>query len=307
MRMKQSFIRRDSIVYGLFFKAITSIYEIPKATKITEYGSASSISDEGLHGMGVTITGGEENGFLPIRTFYNYTGYVKKEELHLLPLLALKEWENSDLMVIDAFTADIQSMPKVQAVRLSILPKGSIVEVVDWRNDNIGWVKVRLVNGLCGYVKNQLLKEKEFSQKGLWEDTLPQNSNINIASFREKVILEAKKYCSIQYRWGGKTTLGIDCSGLTSMCYMFQGILIYRDAKIMRGFPIKEIPFHRMKKGDLLYFPGHIAMYIDSDRYIHATARAGSNGVVINSLNPNDPDYREDLAKSLYAVGSIFC
>jgi len=294
-------------VYGIFYKAITSIYELPSETKTTEYGSASSISDEGLHGMGVTITGDEENGFLPIRTYYNYTGYVKRDELHILPLLALKAWENSDLMVIDVFTADVQSMPNVQAVRLSTLPKGAIIEVIDWRNDNIGWVKVRLANGLCGYMKNQLLIEKEFSQKGLWEDVLPQNTKINVVDFREKVVLAAKKYCGIQYRWGGKTPLGIDCSGLTSMCYMYQGILIYRDAKIMYGFPVKEIPFHEKERGDLLYFPGHIAMYIEDDRYIHATARAGSDGVVINSLNPNDPDYREDLAKSLYAVGSIFC
>ena len=294
-------------MYGIFYKAITSIYELPSETKTTEYGSASSISDEGLHGMGVTITGDEENGFLPIRTYYNYTGYVKRDELHILPLLALKAWENSDLMVIDVFTADVQSMPNVQAVRLSTLPKGAIIEVIDWRNDNIGWVKVRLANGLCGYMKNQLLIEKEFSQKGLWEDVLPQNTKINVVDFREKVVLAAKKYCGIQYRWGGKTPLGIDCSGLTSMCYMYQGILIYRDAKIMYGFPVKEIPFHEKERGDLLYFPGHIAMYIEDDRYIHATARAGSDGVVINSLNPNDPDYREDLAKSLYAVGSIFC
>jgi len=294
-------------VYGLFYKAITSIYEIPSETRNTEYGSVSSITDEGLHGMGVAITGSEENGFLPIRTFYNYTGYVKKEELHTLPLIALKEWENSDLMVIDAFTVDIQSIPKVQAVRLSTLPKGAIIEVIDWRNDNIGWVKVRLANGLCGFVKKQLLIEKEFSQKGLWEYMLPQNNNISVADFRENVIFAAKKYCGIQYRWGGKTPLGIDCSGLTSMCYMFQGILIYRDAKIMNGFPVKEIPFHKKQKGDLLYFPGHIAMYIENDRYIHATARVGSDGVVINSLNPNDSDYRDDLAKSLYAVGSIFC
>jgi len=307
MRMNQSFIRRDIIVYGLFYKAITSIYEIPRETKNSEYGILSSISDEGLHGMGVTITGIEENGFLPIRTHYNYTGYVKKEELHILSLSALKTWENSDLMLMDAFTTDIQSMPKVQATRLSTLPRGAIVEVIDWRNDNIGWVKIRLANGICGYVKNQSLIEKEFSQKGLWEDSLPKKANINIANFREAVIVAATKYYGVQYRWGGKTTIGIDCSGLTSMCYMFQGVLIYRDAKIIKGFPIKAIPFNEKKKGDLLYFPGHIAMYIENDHYIHATARIGSDGVVINSLNPNDPVYREDLAKSLYAVGSIFC
>ena len=38
--------------------------------------------------------------------------------------------------------------------------------------------------------------------------------------------------------------------------------------------------------GDLLYFPGHIAMYIGDGKYIHSTGKAGSGGVVINSLNP---------------------
>jgi cell wall-associated NlpC family hydrolase len=140
----------------------------------------------------------------------------------------------------------------------------------------------------------------------LWENKLPQVEKINVADFRNQVVREAFNYCGTQYRWGGKTTMGIDCSGLTSMCYMLQGILIYRDAKIIAGFPVKDIPIKDRKKGDLLYFPGHIAMYIGRDRYIHSTAKKGSDGVVVNSLNPNDSDYREDLAKTLYAVGSIF-
>lgn len=61
-----------------------------------------------------------------------------------------------------------------------------------------------------------------------------------------------------------------------------------------------------MRPGDLLYFPGHTAMYLGEGRYIHSTARCGSDGVVINSLRPEDPDYREDLDKGMTAVGSIF-
>mgnify|MGYP000043117663 CR=1 FL=1 len=41
-------------------------------------------------------------------------------------------------------------------------------------------------------------------------------------------------------------------------------------------------------------------------RYIHSTGASASGGVVINSLDPADPLYREDLVKSLYAVGSVF-
>lgn len=292
-------------MYGLFHYAVTNIYEIPNPNQFTDNKNLSYITDEGLHGMGVAITGIEENGFLPVRTHYNYTGYVKKEELHILSLEELQAWENSDLMVVNAFTVDVLSFPNVQAVRLITLTKGAIVQILEWETE-LGWAKIRLADGRFGYIKNQQLTMKKFSQKGLWKEKLPQYEKINVADFRKQVVAEALKYYGIQYRWGGKTTLGIDCSGLTSMCYMFQGILIYRDAKIVAGFPMKDIPVKDKKKGDLLYFPGHIAMYIGGDRYIHSTAKKGSDGVVINSLNPQCPDYREDLAKVLYAVGSIF-
>ena len=87
---------------------------------------------------------------------------------------------------------------------------------------------------------------------------------------------------------------------------MLCGILIYRDARMVEGYPVHEIAASEMKPGDLLYFPGHIAMYLGNGSYIHATGKAGSGGVVINSLNPSAADYRADLADSLYAVGSIF-
>ena len=61
-----------------------------------------------------------------------------------------------------------------------------------------------------------------------------------------------------------------------------------------------------MKKGDLIYFPGYIAMYTGDGEYIHSTAREGSDGVVINSLDRRSARYREDLAQSICAVGSIF-
>ena len=124
--------------------------------------------------------------------------------------------------------------------------------------------------------------------------------------FRMGLCEVAKKYLGTQYRWGGRSGAGIDCSGLVSTAYRRCGIHIYRDAKIVEGWPMRQITLEEAKPGDALYFPGHIALYLGNGSYIHSTARAGSNGVVINSLNPEDPDYREDLVKSLYAVGTIF-
>ena len=67
-----------------------------------------------------------------------------------------------------------------------------------------------------------------------------------------------------------------------------------------------KILLEQAKRGDALYFPGHIALYLGEGRYIHSTGAARSGGVVLNSLDPADPLYREDLVKSLYAVGSLF-
>ena len=69
---------------------------------------------------------------------------------------------------------------------------------------------------------------------------------------------------------------------------------------------MQVISFEEKKRGDALYFPGHIALYLGEGRYIHSTGAANSGGVVLNSLDPADPLYREDLVKSLYAVGSLF-
>jgi cell wall-associated NlpC family hydrolase len=165
---------------------------------------------------------------------------------------------------------------------------------------------VELVDGQIGYMRNQYLREKLFSQSAVWTGVLPQITIDDEQEFRRNLVETAKSYLGVQYRWGGRSTAGIDCSGLVSVSYMLNGILIYRDAKIMEGYPVHEISMEQIKPGDALYFPGHIAMYIGEGRYIHSTGKIGSGGVVYNSLQPEDPLYREDLVKQLYAVGSIF-
>ena len=49
-----------------------------------------------------------------------------------------------------------------------------------------------------------------------------------------------------------------------------------------------------------------MALYLGEGKYLHSTAKNGSDGVVINSLNPADPDYRADLDQGMTAVGTIF-
>ena len=121
---------------------------------------------------------------------------------------------------------------------------------------------------------------------------------------RASLVEAAMRYRNTHYRWGGKTPRGIDCSGLCSMAYMLCGIIIFRDASIKEGFPLHDITLEQIKPGDLLFFPGHVAMYLGDNRYCHSTAK--SNGFAINSLNPADHDYREDLHRNITRIGSYF-
>ncbi len=293
--------------YGIVRKALSTIYEGASEQMESNGQILSGIADEAAHGMIVEITGGKEAGrFFPVRTFYNYTGYLPEEDILEVTREEAQAWEASDLRVVSGICVDVTSLPKVQGVCLISLFRGGMVQVLDWESETRGWARVRLADGRTGYMRNQYLMEKKFSQAGAWLVELPQAEIPDEEAFRRAVMETAKAYLGVQYRWGGKTTAGIDCSGLVSVSYMLNGILIYRDAKILEGFPLKEIPKENKKAGDLLFFPGHVAMYLGDGLYIHSTGRIGSGGVVYNSLNPDSPIYRQDLVDCMKAVGSIF-
>ena len=293
--------------FAVIRKPVISIWDRPEEIKENrDRKIISSIADEGIYGMGLRISGEEEMGFYPVMTAYQYPGYVRKEDVELTSLSSLMKWEEGGLMVTNGEFVDLMSIPKIQGVRIMSVPRGALIKVIEFESMEPGWPLVELFDGQRGFMRNQYLRPKEYSQSGLWTGELPQKEIVDEREFRKAVVENAMQYLGTQYRWGGRTSLGVDCSGLASESYLLSGIIIFRDAKIQPGFPVREIPKEEMLPGDLMYFPGHIAMYIGDGRYIHSTGKIGNSGVVINSLNTEAADYREDLTRSWYASGSIF-
>lgn len=255
---------------------------------------AASIEDEVLFGMEVDITGPEQNGWLPVRTHYRYEGMVPADALVTDPAL-VEAWQGaSKRIVLHKNFADVLGEPKVQGAFLaSALPRGAHV-VVTGEAEN-GWQPVLLPDGRAGFTCASFLDT-------LWETPCQTEEK----ALRRALTDAARLYAGSQYRWGGKSPAGLDCSGLCSMAYMLCGITIYRDANIVEGFPIHEIPLPEMREGDLIFFPGHVAMYLGDGLYIHSTGKAGDNGVTINSFDARHPLFREDLPKCITAVGSYF-
>lgn len=252
-----------------------------------------ALADEVLCGDWVEVLEQTRTGWYLVRTSYRYTGYAPAEGL-LFGEGNAERWAGLPKLVVTRSFADVLAAPAVQGFCLETLPRGALVSPVGGPDRN-GWQKLSLCDGREGYAKAGLLDACR-ARTDLGDE----------AALRRAVVCSAMSYLGTQYRWGGKSPLGIDCSGLTAMAYLLNGVVIYRDAAIREGFPVREIPRQDMKPADLIFFPGHVAMYLGEGRYLHSTAQTGSDGVVINSLDPADPGYRADLPGQITAVGSIF-
>lgn len=272
---------------------MNAIVNVPICPLLSDVDNSATQVDELLFGWGVEILGEAIPGVLQVRTDYNYIGFARSSDL----VLGGEAWENWTRQTRQIFTSpvrDVLAAPRVDAPRITTLTRGAVVALVG-DADEEGWQRIRLPDDWEGYTKCNFL--------GNYCESTPPAEPV---ALRRAIADTAMGYLGAPYRWGGKTPLGIDCSGLTFMAYWLNGIKIFRDSRIEPGFPVRKINREAMDTGDLLYFPGHVALYLGEGKYIHATARTGSDGVVINSLNPEDADYRSDLAENLIAVGSIF-
>ena len=171
------------------------------------------------------------------------------------------------------------------------------------------WLKIKIKeDGYSGFIKNRkfpkflkpthkinVLKSKIFN--------IPSKKNkINEISFGSKIkVIENKKnflkfskgwidkndvkpitykeknpfrkitlFKNIRYKWGGKSFKGVDCSALIQIFLNFNNRFCPRDAKDQVKFFKKNIKLKKIKKNDLIYWKGHVAIALSNKKLIHA-------------------------------------
>ena len=84
----------------------------------------------------------------------------------------------------------------------------------------------------------------------------------------------AERFLGVPYLWGGKTSLGLDCSGLVQVALTACGISCPRDSDMQEralGAPLAT-GLEQLRRGDLLFWKGHVAIARDAATLVHANA-----------------------------------
>ena len=142
---------------------------------------------------------------------------------------------------VSILKAKVYKLPNKRK-KLYIIPFGSKIKVLEKKNKffkfSKGWINQNDVK-LISHVEKNLFKR------------------INI-------------FKNIKYKWGGKSFKGIDCSALIQIFFNFNNKFCPRDTKDQVKYFKKNIKLKNIKKNDIIYWKGHVALAISNKKLIHA-------------------------------------
>lgn len=215
-----------------------------------------------------------------------YEAWVNEMALVRMTAREKSVYVAEDKYIFIKSSGDILSKPVSNAERLCDFSLGGLVRIAKdagGRAIKKGIYRaVILPSGKIGYVDRKSVMEFR-----TWASA--------VAPTAEGIIATAKTMLGAPYVWGGCTSSGVDCSGLTRLSYYMNGILLPRNVSQQVECGV-DVPLDALAPGDLLFFGtaattekpsrlNHVAIYIGNGKFIHS-----SQLVRINRIAPGYPD-----------------
>lgn len=101
---------------------------------------------------------------------------------------------------------------------------------------------------------------------------LAENGNVE-----DDFVAVAERLTGAPYVWGGRSSLGLDCSALVQLALTRCGVAAPRDSDMQEAALGGPVPYDGdasvLRRGDIVFWKGHVGIFIAPDRFLHANAR----------------------------------
>ena len=194
------------------------------------------------------------NGWVFVKLLTDgYEGYIKNRDIS-------KNMLKTNYIVSNIRTI-VMSEPDHKSKLIVNLPICSQIYI---ENHKDGWARIKINKNRFGYV--------------------PEKHILNKNTLLNDWVKIAEKFINVPYRWGGRDSLGIDCSALVQLSSSFNRLKLPRDSYDQYKFFKKSDKFtivnsiekEELKRGDLIYWKGHISIVKNKNSIIHASGYHGS-------------------------------